>query len=218
MYRGQADGRVAPILEDVGAPSSGEPLEEGPDREMVRLRELVAEHPRLPDGQVVALLAEVSEQGLDARPRRLLAQHHLWLVLDEVARLGQGQDAGDLFQDGTTALLKVVQGLAPHPQISPRELQEAIRRAVADTVRGALLEAQAARDADRRWAEDGERLALAAVALETELGRPASDLELAAHLGWTVDRTAQLRRAVDEARLQYDREMADVLGALEDPE
>ena len=185
---------------------------------MVRLRELVAEHPRLPDAQVVALLAEVSEQGLDARPRRLLAQHHLWLVLDEVARLGQGQDAGDLFQDGTTALLKVVQGLAPHPQISPRELQEAIRQAVADTVRGALLEAQAARDADRRWAEDGERLALAAVALETELGRPASDLELAAHLGWTVDRTAQLRRAVDEARLQYDREMADVLGALEDPE
>ena len=185
---------------------------------MVRLRELVAEHPRLPDGQVVALLAEVSEQGLDARPRRRLAQHHLWLVLDEVARLGQGQDAGDLFQDGTTALLKVVQGLAPHPQISPRELQEAIRRAVADTVRGALLEAQAARDADRRWAEDGERLALVAVALETELGRPASDLELAAHLGWAVDRATQLRRAVDEARLQYDREMADVLGALEEPE
>ena len=89
---------------------------------------------------------------------------------------------------------------------------------VADTVRGALLEAQAARDADRRWAEDGERLALAAVALEAELGHPASDLELAAHLGWTVDRTAQLRRAVDEARLQYDREMAEVLGALEDAE
>ncbi len=202
----------------MGAPSSGEPSEEGPDRELVRLRELVAEHPRLPDAEVAALLAEVSEQGLDARPRRLLAQHHLWLVLEEVARRDEGQDAGDLFQDGTTALLKVVQGLAPHPQITPREFQEAVRQAVDDTVRGALLEAQAAREADRRWAEDGERLALAAVALEAELGRPASDLELAAHLGWTVDRTAQLRRAVDEARLQYDREMAEVLGALEDPE
>lgn len=185
---------------------------------MVRLRELVGEHPRLPDTEVAALLAEVSEQGLDAPPRRLLAQHHLWLVLEEVTRQGDGQDAGDLFQEGTTALLKVVQGLAPHPQTSPQEFQEAVRRAVADTVRGALLELQAARAADRRWAEDGERLALAAVALEAELGRPASDLELATHLGWTVDRTAQLRKAVEEARLQYDREMADILGTLEDPD
>lgn len=202
----------------MAATSDGGPPEGGSRAELEHLRELVAEHPRLPDPEVAELLGRVGEHGLDAPPRRLLAQHHLWIVLDEVSRVGDEQSAGDLFQEGSTALLKVVHGLAGPAAMTPGEFRAVVRGAVAETVRGALREEREAREADQRWAEDGERLALAEATLGAELGRPPSDLELAAQMAWPLERTTQLRRAVHEARSQYDREMLDLLGELEDEE
>ncbi|MGA9775420.1 MAG: hypothetical protein WBU92_05810 [Candidatus Dormiibacterota bacterium] len=202
----------------MGATSNGGAPEPKTGPELDRLRELVAEHPPLPDVEVDALLAEVGEQGLEARSRRLLAQHHLWLVLEEVSSVGDDQVAADLFQEGSTALLKIVHGLASPSRLTPAEFQAAARAAVRETVKGAVEEEREAREADQRWSREGEQLALAEVAVAAELGRPPSDLELAAHLGWSLDRTVQLRRAVDEARAQYDREMVDLLGELEGEE
>lgn len=185
---------------------------------MESLRELVQQFPPLADAQTRDLLAQVGEQGLEAAPRRRLVQHHLWLVLEEAQAAAVGESLPDLFQEGSTALLKIVHGLAPRPALTPEQFRESVRRAVRETVRGAMEEERIAREADEQWARDGEALALAEATLSAELARPPSDKEVARHLGWTEDRTIQLRRAVAEARSHYDREMADLLAQLEDEE
>lgn len=186
--------------------------------EVEALKELVEQFPPLTDAQTRELLDEVGEQGLEAVPRRLLVQHHLWLVLEEAQSAGSGEAFPDLFQEGSTALLKIVHGLAPRSPITPEEFRDAVRTAVRETVRGAVEEERAAREADLQWARDGETLALAEAALAAELGRPPADEEMARHLGWTEERTIQMRRAVAEAHSQYDREMAELLAHLEEEE
>ena len=190
--------------------------DEVPD-ELARLQQLVAEFPPLDEKATARLLTEVGAQGLDADPRRQLVQHHLWLVLGAAAAAAApGISAADLFQEGTTALLKLVHGLAPGARLGPEEFLAQVRAAVSTAI-GATVEDEAhAREQDQQWARDAELLFVTEVELRLDSGEPPTDRELAAKLGWDGERVQQLRRAVAEASSQHDAELMESLGELEE--
>ncbi|MHB1525845.1 MAG: sigma-70 family RNA polymerase sigma factor [Candidatus Dormibacteria bacterium] len=185
--------------------------------ELAQLQRLVAEYPPLDGVATAALLSEVGDQGLDADPRRQLVQHHLWLVLDEaVSATAPGISTADLFQEGTTALLKLVHGLAPGTGLGPEEFLAQVRAAVATAI-GATVEDEAqARERDQQWARDAERLFVIEAELRLESGESPTDTELASKLGWDQERVQQLRRAVAEASSQHDLELMESLGEMEE--
>lgn len=190
--------------------------DEVPD-ELAHLQRMVAEFPALDSRATARLLSEVADQGLDADPRRQLVQGHLWLVLEAAeAAASPGIPAADLFQEGTTALLKLAHGLAPGTGLSAAEFLAQVRAAVATAI-GATLEDEAqAREHDQQWARDAERLFVTEAELRLESGEPPTDRQLASHLGWDQERVQQLRRAVAEASSQHDAELMESLGEMEE--
>lgn len=189
------------------------------EEERARLAELVAEYPPLDDMETARLLSQVGDSGLDAEPRRQLVHHHLWVVLDQaLAASRPATSPGDLFQDGTTALLKLVHGLAPGTTIGPTEFLAQVREAVATAIAAALEEETTAREHDAEWARDAERLFAADMQLKLENGAEPTDRELSTHLGWTEERVEQMRPAVNEAAAQHDAEVLATLDEIEEEE
>lgn len=196
-------------------PGAASEKREGLPEEDAGLRQLVAEFPPLEDAETARLLAQVDDRGVDQEPRRALVQHHLWIVLDEAtARQRPEIPLADLFQEGSTALLKVVHGLAPGTSLGPQELRRLLKEAVSTAISVALEEETQARARDQAWAEDAERLFLEEAEITASSGLAASDRELAGRLGWTEDRVRQMRRAVAEASAQHDEELAEILGEM----
>lgn len=190
--------------------------DEVPD-ELTHLRRMVAEFPPLDNRATARLLAEVADPGLDADPRRQLVQRHLWLVMEAAeAAASPGIPAADLFQEGTTALLKVVHGLAPGTGLSADEFLAQVRAAVATAISATIEDEAAAREQDQQWARDAERLFVTEAELRLESGEPPTDRQLASQLGWDEERVRQLRRAVAEASSQHDAELMESLGEMED--
>lgn len=189
---------------------------EVPD-ELAHVQQMVAQFPPLASRDTARLLSEVGDQALDADPRRQLVQHHLWLALEAAqAAASPGISAADLFQEGTTALLKLVHGLAPGSGLSPEEFLAQVRVAVATAITATVEDEARAREQDRQWALDAERVFVTEAELRLESGEPPSDRQLASKLGWDLERVQQLRRAVAEASAQHDAELLESLGELEE--
>lgn len=187
------------------------------DDEMVTIIDMVSEFPPLDSETTAGLLASVGYEGLDEDPRRQLVQHHLWMVLEEASAAARaGTSTGDLFQEGTTALLKLVHGLSREQPLTPEQFRARARQVAAASIAAALEEESRARAQDEQWARDGERLFALEVELRKEAGQPPTDTELAARLGWSGERVRQLRRAVSEAAAQHDRELAETIEEMEE--
>ena len=198
-----------------GGPRSGEQLKE--QTQPGAVREVVASFPRLEQSQLVNLLAGAPVGGAGGDPAPSLVESHLWVVLEAAeSRESETLPLDDLFQEGTTALVTFVHGLDPGSPLSPAEFLRRVRQAV-DQVMDALVEdEEAARLEDLRWAADAERLFNADAELRLGSGVEPSDVELAAHLNWPVERVSQLRRAIDEARSQHDAGLIQILEEIED--
>ncbi len=190
---------------------------EPPDEELAAVREMVQSYPPLEAEAISQLLAEVGYESLDEDPRRQLVQHHLWLVLEEATGAARpGTSTADLFQEGTTALLKLVHGLSRRDPLAPSEFQRQAREAAIAAIAAALEEETRVREQDQQWARDGERVFALEVEMRRESGEPPTDRQLAARLGWPEERVRQLRRAVTEAAAQHDRELLETLEELEE--
>jgi RNA polymerase primary sigma factor len=178
---------------------------------------MVGEFPPLGESAIATLLAEVGYENLDQAPRRQLVQHHLWIALEEATREERpGTLVGDLFQEGTTALLKLVHGLSGETPLTPAEFERQARAVVATAISATLEEEERAREQDERWARDAEVVFAADVEMRREAGAPPTDRQLADHLGWSEERVRQLRQAASEAAAQHDRELLETLEEMEE--
>ena len=178
---------------------------------------MVGEFPPLGDQALATLLAEVGHENLDQDPRRQLVQHHLWMALEEATRADHpGIQVGDLFQEGTTALLKLVHGLSGESPLTPAEFRRQAREVMSAAISATLEEETAARERDEQWVRDAEVVFAADVELRGEIGAPPSDRQLADRLRWSEERVGQLRRAASEAAAQHDRELLETLEEMEE--
>ncbi len=192
---------------------------EPPDEEVAAIREMVRSYPPLDRAAIGRLLGQVGYESLDEDPRRQLVQHHLWVVLEEATAASRpGTSTADLFQEGTTALLRLVHGLSRQAPLSPQEFQRQVRQVAVGAITMALEEETRVREQDQQWARDGERIFALEVEMRQESGEPPTDGQLARRLGWPEERVRQLRMAVAEAAAQHDRELLETLEEMEEEE
>ena len=178
---------------------------------------MVESYPPLEAGAVTQLLAGVGYESVDESPRRQLVQHHLWVVLEEATLAARpGTSTADLFQEGTTALLKLVHGLSWRDPLSAEKFQRQVRLVASAAITAALEEETRVREQDQQWARDGERVFALEVEMRSESGEPPTDRQMASRLGWPEERVRQLRRAVAEASAQHDRELLETLEEMEE--
>jgi DNA-directed RNA polymerase specialized sigma subunit len=197
----------------VVTPAPSEPSGE----ELAALREMVESYPPLDAGAITNLLAGVGYESLDENHRRQLVQHHLWLVLEEATAAARpGTSTADLFQEGTTALLKLVHGLSPQDPLAPEEFQRQARLVAAAAIAATLEEETRVREQDQQWARDGERVFALEVEMRAESGEPPTVGEMASRLGWPEEKVRQLQQAVAEAAAQHDRELLETLEEMEE--
>jgi DNA-directed RNA polymerase specialized sigma subunit len=145
----------------------------------------------------------------DAQARESLIRAHLDWVLDAAReRADRGLSEGDLFQEGTIGLIEAIQGF----RSSGRPDFEAFARELVGNHMDRAL------GVEEKAVHDSKMLLQAAhdyVEAETnarrELGRAASDVELAAKLEWPVQRTQEIGLMVEEARRRHDEEIVQYL-------
>lgn len=145
----------------------------------------------------------------DQAARDSLTKAHLdWVLAAAQERSGRGLSQGDLFQEGTIGLIEAIEGFQA---TGLADFESFARDRVAGHMDRALgQEEKAVRDGKLlvQAAEDFER---AEITARRELGRPASDVELARKLEWTVERTAEIRQMVADARRRHDEELLQYL-------
>lgn len=123
-------------------------------------------------------------------------------------RSGRGLSQGDLFQEGTIGLMEAIEtfqtsGVADFESFARDRVGVHMDRALGD-------EEKAVNDGKMlvQAAEDFER---AEIISRRELGRAATDAELAQKLEWTIERTAEIRQMVADARRRHDEELLPYL-------
>ncbi len=145
----------------------------------------------------------------DRQAREAVAKANLgWVAGAAAARADRGLAEADLFQEGVVALLEAIETFAASGEA---DFEAFARRRVAARMEVALDEEQrAVRDTEMlvRAAED---YAAAELTIERELGRRATDSELAARLEWSMERTVTVGEMVAEARRRYDEELLQYL-------
>jgi RNA polymerase primary sigma factor len=153
-------------------------------------------------------LLEAAGHGDEEARNRLTRAHLDWVVSAAEERSDQGLSQGDLFQEGTIGLLEAISSF--HASGAP-DFERFARRQVALRMDRALSE-------ERRQVRDSEMLVRAAgeydeaeIGLRRELGRPGSDVEMAARLEWSLQRTVAIRELVTEARRRYDQDLLQYL-------
>jgi DNA-directed RNA polymerase specialized sigma subunit len=174
----------------------------------------VRSHPPLPLEEVGELLQAAHGAPRGPAEARLI-RHHLGIALDAaLARRDTLVEVGDLFQEGSVAVVTAVEEYAARGG-DPAGLQRYVARVV-----GLHLDVAAARDtaqqeADEAVVRDSRLYETAEVGLRRQLGRPATTLELAAALGWPEQRVALIGAMLADARTLHDEEILDYLDDLE---
>jgi len=145
----------------------------------------------------------------DEGARDRLARAHLdWVAGAAEERADRGLSQGDLFQEGVIGLLEAITTF--HASGSS-DFERFARERVALCMEQALSEEQ-------RQVRDSEMLVQAAgeyeqaeIGLRRELGRQGSDVEMAAKLEWSLQRTVAMRELVTAARRRYDEDLVQYL-------
>lgn len=191
------------------APSPNrEPGQQGFDERLVEdLATAAGSDPRHDPGEHERLL-EAAGRG-DQGARESLTRAHLDLVLAAAReRADRGLSQGDLFQEGTIGLLEAIQDFRGSGR---RDFETFAREFVAGRMERALGEEERAVRESRMLLQAAHDYVQAELNTRRELGRPPTDLELAAKLEWSVQRTAEIGQMVADARRRHDEEILQYL-------
>ena len=166
-----------------------------------------AEHERLLDA---------ARRGDQAARESLTRAHLDWVVAAAEERSGRGLSPADLFQEGTIGLMEAIERSG---QPGAGDFEALARTQVAGRMDAAIATEEKAVQDSRMLVQAAEDYERAEIEVRRRFGRPATDVELAEKLEWTVARTAEIGQIVAEARRRHDEEL---LGYLEpddiDPE
>lgn len=153
-------------------------------------------------------LLERSAAGDRASQERLVAANMGMVIRLAEARAEKGLPVPDLVQEGSVGLLEAVGTFA----VSGKDDFAAFAEAKVGEQMDAALAAEAAA------VREGEQLVAAAtdyerteLLLRRELGRKATEKEIAEKLEWTVDRTRYVAEVVADARRRHDEELLDYI-------
>lgn len=170
------------------------------------IQEIQAATPLSPAEERILLeRAAVGDKGSQDR----LVAAHLNLVIQLAAARGeQPLSVPDLVQEGSIGLVEAVRtfgssGDSDFPRFAGQLIDEKIDAAIA-------AEAASVRDAERLIvaATDYQRTQLL---MRRELGREATEAELAEKLEWTVERTGYVAHVVADARRRHDAELLEFI-------
>ena len=194
-----------PGVESVGMgsrPASSEP-DEAAVRDLLRQAQAAA----LRDEEEARLL-EASAGGDRASQDRLVAAHMGTVVRLAESRRDQGLSVADLVQEGSLGLVEAVRTFATSGERDFRKF--------ADLKVGQQMDAAIA--AEAAAVREGELLVAAAgdyerteLLLRRELGRAATEKEIAEKLEWTVERTRYVAEVVAGARRRHDEELLEFI-------
>jgi DNA-directed RNA polymerase sigma subunit (sigma70/sigma32) len=141
----------------------------------------------------------------DKRSQDRLVAANLDLVIRLAAARGeQPLSVSDLVQEGSIGLVEAVRSFASS---GDADFQRFAGRLITESMDAAIaLEAASVRDAELLVvaATDYERTELL---MRRELGREATEAELAEKLEWTVERTRYVAHVVADARRRHDEEL-----------
>ncbi len=187
----------------------------GVDTALDSLAAQVRTRPPLPLEEVAELLGEVRREGA-GDPRTALVEHHLGIALDAaLARANSGVDVGDLYQEASIAVVTAVGEYAARSG-DAAGLRGYVCRVVDLFVDAAVERELTERRTVEALVEDSRLLDLAEVEMRTQLGRDATSLELAAVLGWPLERVTVIGDLLAEARAQNDASLLPFLDDLDD--
>jgi DNA-directed RNA polymerase sigma subunit (sigma70/sigma32) len=178
-------------------------------------------YPPLPDDRVAELLGRVHDgRGAEGATAELV-RHHLSIPLDAaLARRDQGLDVGDLYQEGSIAVVTAVDEYARRGG-EPAGLREYVRRVV-DLHLDAAVEREAEeKRAGEAFVRDAQSYELVEVELRHRLGRHPTPTELAAALEWSVEHVETVAEMLAEARALNDESLLPYLddaASVEDDE
>jgi len=182
---------------------------EGPNED-ADIRAQIERYPRLSPAEEGRLLAARGRAG-EAATRRLI-EHNLDLVYHAAqARRDRGISFGDLFQEGSVALISAVE----HYAAAPAGFRPALAAAIAASLDDALTRTQDARRNDDAFVRACQVLETAQRLLAGQLKREATEAELAQLLHWDAARVHAIRGMLDEARGQHDEELLPYLDELD---
>jgi len=170
----------------------------------------VRSFPPLPDSEIAALIDRIERDGGTAAAATLV-RHNLDLALDAaLARHDQGLDVGDLYQEGSIAVVTAVDEYARR-RGAPSGLRDYVKRVV-DLHLDAALEREAEeKAAGEAFVRDAQAYELVEVELRQRFGRPATSVEVAAALEWTVDHVEAVAEMLAEARALSDESLLPFL-------
>ena len=153
-------------------------------------------------------LLEKSAGGDRDSQERLVAANMAMVIRLAEARADKGLPVPDLVQEGSLGLVEAIHTFIPS---SERDFAAFAEKKVGEQMDAALAEEAAA-------VREGEQLVTAAtdyerteLLLRRELGRKATEREIAEKLEWTVDRTRYVAEVVADARRRHDEELLEYI-------
>ena len=167
-------------------------------------------YPPLPLDEVDALLHRTHGTGGNAAAATLV-RHHLSLALDAaLQRRDQGLDVGDLYQEGSIAVVTAIDEYARRGG-GAAGLRPYVERVVALHLDAALEREAQEREAGEAFVRDAQRYELVEVELRHQFGRAATTVELAAALQWSVEHVETVAEMLSEARALNDETLLPYL-------
>lgn len=166
---------------------------------------------RIPGPDEHSRLLEAAAQG-DRSAQERLYRAHLDLVVEQaLKRVGEGLPPADLFQEGSIGLMTAINYFSGSPQT---DFGSFARQQVGLYIEAAIAAELAVERDEAMLVAAAEEYERAEIAVGRDMGRKATDQELALKLEWSAERTRQIGEMVGEARRRHDEELIQYL----DPE
>lgn len=185
-----------------------EPGQQGSDENHVEDLAVAAGSDQSPDPAEHVRLLDAAGRG-DPAARETLTKAHLdWVLIAARERADRGLSQSDLFQEGTIGLMEAIQDF--HASGSS-DFEDFARELVGSHMDRALGDEEKAVRDSKMLLQAAHDYVEAEVTARRDLGRPATDLELAAKLEWSLERTQEIGQMVADARRRHDEEILQYL-------
>lgn len=176
-------------------------------------RAQVEAYPRLSDAEQGRLLA--TRGTVREAANRTLIEHNLFLVYEAAhAHRQVGIPFGDLFQEGSLALISAVE----HYGGTEEGFTASLRGAIDATMDAVVAMTRDAQRNDEAFVAACRVFERAEALMTADLQRRPTDAEIAKLLEWDVQRVAIIRAMLQEARELHDEDLLPYLEVLAEPD